>query len=84
MRHLTVRNVTPELARALTREQRREKKSLNETVIDLLRRALGLLTEDKEFDNGLGKFAGSWTEEQFQEFQRNTAFLDQPDEEPEK
>lgn len=84
MRHLTVRCVDPALAKALSIEKKRRGKSLNQTVIDLLRRALGLGTAEDKFDNGLGKYAGGWTEEEFQEFQRNTAFLNQPDEEPEK
>lgn len=84
MKHLTIRNVTADIAQALGREQRRSRKSLNQTVIDLLRKALGITAPGKEFDNGLGKYAGTWTKEQFEEFERNTAFLNQPDEEPEK
>lgn len=84
MRHLTVRNLEPDIAKALDRERRRSGTSLNQTVIDLLRKALGITAPGKEFDNGLGKYAGTWTKEQFEEFERNTAFLNQPDEEPEK
>lgn len=80
MKHLTVRGVDTTLARALSREQRRQKKSLNRTVLDLLRKALGL-SETGEFSNGLGRFGGTWTEEEFQEFQRNTAMFEQIDEE---
>jgi hypothetical protein len=81
MKHLTIRSVDSRLAKALRGEQKRGGKSLNQTVLDLLRRAVGI-SNGKEFDNGLGKYAGGWTEEQFQEFERNTAFLNQPDEEP--
>ncbi|MEK7467591.1 MAG: hypothetical protein AAB074_09280 [Planctomycetota bacterium] len=78
--YLTVRGVDPVLARALASERTRKGTSLNQTVIDLLRKALGLGIARKEFDNGLGRFAGTWSEEQFQEFQRNTASFGEIDE----
>jgi len=83
MKHLTIRYVDPTLAKALAGEQKRRGKSLNQTVLDLLRRAVGL-SNGKEFDNGLGKYAGGWSEAEFQRFERDTAFLSQPDEEPGK
>jgi len=80
MRHLTIRSVDPALARALTHEQRRRGGSLNQTVLELLRRAVGLGT-GKKHSNGLAKLGGKWTEKEFQEFQRNTAIFEQIDEE---
>jgi hypothetical protein len=79
--YLTVRGVDAALSKALTSERKRKGASLNQTVIDLLRRALGLRHESAEFDNGLGRFAGTWTEEQFREFERNTASFGEIDEE---
>ena len=52
MTHLTVRNVPSELAEALMEEKTRRGGSLNATVIDLLRRALGV-APDASYDNGL-------------------------------
>lgn len=75
--HLTVRGVDPVLSRALQKERKRRGTTLNQTVLDLLGRALGV---SQPFDNGLGKYAGGWTEEQLKEFQRNTACFDQIDE----
>ena len=77
---LTIRGVDPALSKALTKERHRRGASLNSVVIDLLRRALGVRNGGAEYDNGLGKYAGGWTEEQFQEFQRNTACFGQIDE----
>jgi len=74
MNHLTVRNVPPDLASALRREQRRRGASLNRTVLDLLRTALGL-GRDGAYDNGLGRFAGTWSAREFAAFQRNIAAL---------
>ena len=53
MKHLTVRNISADLGRALEREVRHRGKSLNETVKELLSRALGL-SADAPYDNGLG------------------------------
>lgn len=80
MSYLTVRNLSADLARELKKEARKRGTSLNGTVIELLRRALGL-DHEAPFDNGLGKLAGKWTEEEFKEFEKNTAFLEQIDEE---
>jgi hypothetical protein len=72
-RHLSIRNLTPELARALETERKRRKASLNQTVLDLLGQALGLTTPLEKWTNGLEKFAGGWTEEEFREFEEATA-----------
>ena len=56
MTHLTVRNVPAEVAQALAAEKTRRGESLNATVIDLLRRALGV-NSGAWYDNGLGRHA---------------------------
>jgi plasmid stability protein len=80
MKNLTIRNVTDELHRALQEEQRRRGASLNQTVLDLLRRALGL-EAGAPFDNRLDALAGTWTEEEFHAFEEHTAPFGQVDEE---
>ena len=80
MTHLTVRNVPAEVAEALVAEKTRRGGSLNATVIDLLRRALGV-TPDASYDNGLGRHAGDWSEADLQEFEANTRMFQQVDEE---
>lgn len=72
MKHLTIRDVSPTLAHALEKEARERALSLNQTVKDLLERALGL-GEESAYDNGLGKFAGGWTDEDLKEFEAGTA-----------
>ena len=79
MKQLTVRNVPEELAQALTEERVRRGESLNKTVLDLLFQALGL-THNRRFDNGLSRLAGQWSEEEFREFEANTALFEQIDE----
>ncbi len=73
MKHLTVRNLPPEIAEALKREKRRRGTSLNQTVIDLLEQSLGV---SGQRSNGLHRFAGSWTEQDFREFEKAVAGFD--------
>lgn len=80
MKALTVRNVDPRLAEALDEERKRRGTSLNRTVLDLLRRTLGL-EPGEPASNGLGKLAGTWTEEEHRAFEEATAPFEQVDEE---
>jgi kynureninase len=79
--HLTVRGVPPRLAKALEREKRRRRQSLNATVIQLLSQALGLDPARDPTTNGLEVLAGGWSDEQLEAFEANTAFLEQIDKE---
>ena len=78
MKALTIRKVEPKLSAALVRETKRRGTSLNQTVLDLLRQALGI--DDLEpRTNGLEKFAGTWTAEEFKEFEANVSVFEQID-----
>ncbi|WP_419934230.1 hypothetical protein [Candidatus Palauibacter sp.] len=66
MKTLTVRGVPAELGRALNEEKRRRGTSLNQTVLDLLKQSLGIGIPRS---NGLGRFAGGWTDAEFREFE---------------
>jgi hypothetical protein len=80
MKHLTIRGISPDLAKALEKEARDRSQSLNQAVKDLLARALGR-TEGGSYDNGLGRFAGSWSEEDMRLFEERTASFEQIDDE---
>jgi hypothetical protein len=80
MRHLTIRQVPPDLSRALEAEKRRRGSSLNRTVLDLLAEALGTRQRGGR-SNGLGRFAGTWTDEEFEEFEKAIEFTEQVDQE---
>jgi plasmid stability protein len=80
MKQITVRNVTGDLSAALDRERARKGMSLNATVLALLRRALGI-GPGKTYDNGLGRHAGSWSEEEVEEFEAAVSDFDRIDEE---
>jgi len=83
--NITLRNVDRELARALDTERRRRKQPLNRVLVELLREVLGLAKKRRVRrgkTNGLERFAGTWTEEQFQEFERAVAHFERLDERP--
>ncbi|MEW6745961.1 MAG: hypothetical protein AB1486_24745 [Planctomycetota bacterium] len=79
MKQITVRNVDPELARALEKERRRGGRSLNQVVLDLLRRALGL-GQGEIYSNGLRHLAGGWSQEEFEAFERIAGDFERVDE----
>ncbi len=67
MKAKTVRNIPDDLAAALHAEKLRRGLSLNRTAVTLMREALGLPCDRQ--DNGLARFAGTWSEDQFREFE---------------
>ena len=69
MKALTIRNVPDDVAAALDEERRLKGASLNQTVIDLLRQALGV---GRTRSNGLAELAGQWSIEEFEAFERAT------------
>lgn len=79
MNHLTIRKIPPELGQALDREVRRRGLSLNETVKQLLERALGLDPEEPP-DNGLKRLAGGWSKKDLTEFEKATELFEKVDE----
>lgn len=68
MKTLTIRNVPSRLAAALDRERRRRDASLNQTVLDVLSRGLGVSDEGGR-SNGLAKLAGGWTDDDLERFE---------------
>jgi len=78
--YLTVRNLPADVATELERERKRQGASLNQTVVDTLRRGLGLGLERKS--NGLAALAGKWSEEELAAFEESVRELgEQVDEE---
>lgn len=76
MKHLTIRGVPEDLYELLHEMKERTGKSLNQTVIDLLRERLGV---DSPRRNGLARFAGNWSQADFDEFERSTAPMEDID-----
>lgn len=80
MKALTIRNVDERLARALEREKQRQGTSLNQTVLNLLQRTLGV-DSGGDHSNGLRQLAGTWSDTELAEFEDATAAFEQVDEE---
>jgi len=80
MKHLTIRNVSPELAEALGEQKQSRGTSMNRTVLDLLEQALGV-GNTRRRSNGLAALAGTWSEEEFERFEEAIAAHEQVDEE---
>lgn len=76
MKHLTIRGVPEDLHELLHEMKERTGKSLNQTVIDLLRERLGA---DSPRRNGLARFAGNWSQADFDDFSRSTAPMEDID-----
>ena len=80
MKHLTIRNVSTELAEALEREKLNRGTSLNRTVLELLEQALGVAGAGRR-SNGLAVLAGTWSEGEYARFEEAIAVTEQVDEE---
>ena len=72
MKTMTIRNVSTELAAALETEKRRRGLSLNRTVLSLMQEALGISSGGSR-SNGLRRLAGSWSEDEFRNFEQAVA-----------
>ena len=82
MRQLTVRGFDAELAENIRRLAQREKISLNQAVLRLLRRGAGL-ADHRDADivgSSLDHFIGSWTREQAEEMNRALEHFESIDE----
>ena len=75
---MTIRNVSPELGAALDAEKRRRGLSLNRTVLALMEESLGV--GGKPRSNGLRRLAGTWSEEEFRQFEKRVAPFNEIDE----
>jgi hypothetical protein len=66
---ITLRNLPPEVAKAVKEKARKEKLSLNKAVVRLLEEATGVEKgKEKILHHDLDRFAGTWSEAEYQEF----------------
>lgn len=70
MKAITLRNLPPPVARAIEAKAKKEKTSLNQTVIGLLALATGHVAGKgtKTLHHDLDKFAGRWTQREADAF----------------
>jgi len=70
MTALTVRNLPPEVARAIREKARKERLSLNKAVVKLLEQATGAVAGQRGpvLHHDLDRFAGTWSREDYETF----------------
>jgi len=79
MRYLTIRNVSPDFAKALEEEKNERGTSMNRTILDILQQAVGVGGAKRS--NGLAQLAGAWSDEEHANFEEAIAATEQVDEE---
>jgi len=67
MKAITVRGLDEAMSRELKAHAKREKKSVNQFILDVIRRSLGMVKEKKytRQHNDLDHLFGAWTDEEF-------------------
>ena len=80
MKAITVRDMPPALEEAVLKRAQREGMSLNRTVILMLEEASGLSEDQKpKLNHDFDKFAGTWTAEEADDFDRRVAHFEEID-----
>ena len=66
---LTVRNLPPEVARAIRAKAKRERLSINKAVVKLLEEATGVAKPSGPvLHHDLDRFAGRWSQDEYDQF----------------
>ncbi len=83
MKQITVRNLPPQVEKAIREESRRRKMSINKTVAEMLRRAAGAGEEKPggTLYHDLDELSGVWSPKEAEEFAESLARQRQIDEE---
>jgi len=68
MNAITVRNLPPEVAKAVKEKARREGLSLNRAIVRLLEEATGGKRPRKVIHDDLDHLAGRWSEKEYEDF----------------
>ena len=80
MRQITLRQIPEHVDAVIRRMSKKQKKSINKTIIAILEEALGFI-ESKNKKRDLSKLAGTWDKLQSDEFVQNTKSFDRIDKE---
>lgn len=82
MATMTLRGIDEKTAEALKERARKEGTSINAVTLRLIRESLGLDKRKRNvIYNDLDHLAGTWSQEEVAEFERNTAVFEKVDEE---
>lgn len=72
MSTLTIRGLDSKTEKLLKRKAAEEGASMNGFVIKVIRQALGIEKKRRTYDD-LDRLAGTWSEKDFKEFEKNTS-----------
>lgn len=78
MNQLTLRNIPDDLDRSIRDYSQKKGQSINKTVLDLLKKEFGLPIEGNK-KRDLSFISGTWTQEEFDEFEENVKVFEQID-----
>jgi plasmid stability protein len=82
MATMTLRGIDEKTAEALKERAQKEGSSVNAVTLRLIRESLGLDKRKRNvIYNDLDHLAGTWSQEEVAEFERNTAVFEKVDEE---
>ena len=81
MKTLTLRGIDDSLAEALKEISKQLNTSINKAAIRLLKEAAGLNNEKYKIHKDLDSLAGTWTEEEYDQFQDSIKDFEKIDEE---
>jgi hypothetical protein len=82
MKILSLRGIDEEMEKALRKEAKRTKTSINTSILNLMRESLGLRKKKRNrVYQDLDELAGTWSEKDEQIFSENTQFFDKIDKE---
>jgi len=82
MKILSLRGIDEEMEKALRKEAKRAKTSINTSILNLMRESLGLRKKKRNrVYQDLDELAGTWSEKDEQIFNENTQFFDKIDKE---
>ena len=82
MSQITIRGLDPVIERKIRRIAKKNGKSLNRVILDMVYQSAGLKIQDrKPAAHSLKKLAGGWSEKDASEFEESIKFCGQVDEE---
>lgn len=79
MHQFTLRQIPQELFEILKKNSQKSGRSINKTILALLRKTLGLSDDLGQKKRDLSSLAGTWTKKNYEEFEANTKIFDQID-----
>ena len=82
MKQITIRGIPPDVEKAIRREAREKKVSLNRAILNLLEKAVGKKGKrsDKHIYKDLDYLCGAWAKEEGEEFNASLRSLREIDE----